>query len=135
MGANRKVNAIIFFDGECNLCNSFVTFVIRRDLRKEFVFSSLQSSFAKNTLKEVLTKEGVNTVILQRDGFLFYKSDAALEVLRKLSGAWPVFYSFKIVPKIIRDLIYDWIAANRHRWFGKSNCLIPSADLKARFME
>lgn len=134
MGSDSEV-AIVFFDGECNLCNSFVNFVIDRDPRNAFRFASLQSSFAKKELGNVSVESGLNTVILKKNSVLFFKSDAALEILRMLSGAWPVFYIFKIVPKFIRDLIYDFVAARRYRWFGKNECRIPTPELKARFLD
>ena len=134
MGSDREV-AIVFFDGECNLCNAFVNFIIRRDPKVLFSFASLQSSFAKNVLGGIFFEKGMNTVILKKNNLLFFKSDAALEIVKNLSGLWPVFYFFKIVPKFIRDFVYDWIASNRYRWFGKTSCLVSSIELKTRFIE
>jgi predicted DCC family thiol-disulfide oxidoreductase YuxK len=134
MGADREV-AIVFFDGECNLCNTFVNFIIKRDRKVHFNFASLQSSFASKFLGDNLVEKGMNTVVLRKNSSLFFKSDAALEIAKNLSGLWPTFYILKIVPKFIRDFIYDWIAANRYRWFGKTSCLVPSEELKARFIE
>lgn len=134
MGADHPIS-IIFFDGECNLCNSSVNFIIRHDRRNIFQFSSLQSDFAKSALGNILFNTGISTIILKKGDALFFKSDAALEISRSLSGGWPAFYFFKIVPKFIRDFIYDFVASHRYRWFGKTSCLIPTAELKARFLE
>lgn len=134
MGADREV-AIVFFDGECNLCNSFVNFIIDRDPGNAFQFASLQSSFAQRELGNVSLQLGISTVVLKKKSTLYYKSDAALEILRGLSGAWPAFYIFKIVPRFIRNGVYDYIAARRYRWFGKTECRIPTPDLKARFLD
>lgn len=135
MGADREV-AIIFFDGECNLCNSSVNFIIQRDSKKKFNFASLQSDSAKNLLSTVLLEEkNLSTIILKKSEVLFFKSDAALEISKSLNGLWPIFYLFKIVPKFIRDLVYDYIASHRYRWFGKTTCMIPTPDLKARFLQ
>ncbi len=134
MGANHEV-AIIFFDGECNLCNSSVNFIIMRDPENSFQFASMQSDFAKKALGNILFDKGISTIILKKEGSLFFKSDAALEISRRLSGGWSLFYFFKIVPKFIRDFIYDFVASHRYRWFGKTSCHIPTPELKARFLE
>jgi predicted DCC family thiol-disulfide oxidoreductase YuxK len=135
MGTDRAV-AIVFFDGECNLCNTSVNFIIHWDTRNFFQFSPLQSAFAHQRLPQELVASGLqNTIVLKINERIYSRSDAALEIARNLSGIWPVFYFFKIVPKFIRDFIYDFIASHRYKWFGKSSCLLPSADLKARFLE
>ena len=78
----------------------------------------------------------LSSVLLIKDERLYQKSNAALEIAKQLSGLWPVLYIFKIVPLFIRNGIYDWIASNRYRWFGKKDaCMIPTPELKARFVE
>lgn len=134
MGTDREVG-IIFFDGECNLCNGFVNFVIDHDKKNLFQFSSLQSSFAKQALGNISEESGLSTVIFKSKDSLYFKSDAALEISKSLSGLWPVFYIFKIVPKFVRDFMYDFIASHRYRWFGKTSCRIPTPDLKAKFLQ
>ncbi len=77
----------------------------------------------------------LNTIFLIKGGKIFKKSDAALEIARGLNGLWPAFYIFKIVPSFIRNAVYDLIAKNRYRWFGKQDaCMIPTPELKARFL-
>ncbi len=137
MGANHSVDRVILFDGVCNLCTASVTFVIKRDPSVKFRFASLQSAFGQ----KILTEEGINTqyfdtVMLIKAGKVFSRSDAALEIARDMNGLWPLLYIFKIIPSIIRNWVYDWIAKNRYRWFGKKDsCMIPTPDLKARFID
>jgi predicted DCC family thiol-disulfide oxidoreductase YuxK len=138
MGADRALtdNPVVLFDGVCNLCNSSVLFIIRRDAHAKIKFASLQSEYGVGQMKRFnLPPEALNTVLLIRNNQLFQKSNAALEIARLLDGIWPLMYAFKIVPLFIRDFVYDWIAHNRYRWFGKKEeCMIPSPAMKARFV-
>jgi len=133
MGATDPV---ILFDGVCNLCNSSVLFIIKRDPKAKFKFASLQSEFGKSHLEKFgLPVTELNSVLLIKDGKLFQKSNAALEIAKHLGGGWPVFYVFKLVPAFFRDGFYSWIARNRYRWFGKKDaCMIPTPELKSRFL-
>lgn len=128
---------ILFFDGVCNLCNGFVQFVIERDPKAKFRFASLQSNAGQEVLKQMnLSTEELKTVILQKNGKVYTHSDVALEMSRDLGGPWSLFYVFKILPKGLRDGIYDWVAANRYKWFGKrESCWLPTPELKARFLD
>lgn len=129
--------SIILFDGVCNLCNGFVNFVISRDSKNIFQFGSLQSEKAPELLKPFnFSTNQLSTVLLIEDGKLYSQSTAALRILKKLNGAWPVLYAFIIVPKPIRDLVYDFIAKNRYKWFGrKDECMIPTPELRAKFVD
>lgn len=123
---------ILFFDGECNLCNSSVQFIIRHDKKKRFLFAPLQSA-AGQRAKHVVGE--VDSIVLYNNGRYFTKSDAALGVARMLSGLWPVLYAGIILPRFIRDGIYEYISRNRYKWYGKrSECMIPTPELKARFI-
>ncbi len=128
---------IVFFDGVCNLCNGAVDFIINRDPHRKFRYASLQSELAK----KVLTERGVNTnsmltMILLKDNQLLYRSDAALEIARELSMPWPAFYVFKVIPRFIRDSIYNLVSRNRYRWFGKRDtCRIPTDAERGLFLE
>lgn len=126
---------IIFFDGVCPLCNHFVDFVMKRDLRKLFLFSSLQSTYAKKTVPD--TYQGLDTIIVQDDGQFFSKSTAVLRVLFQLGPGWNVFAVFaSIVPRFFRDLIYQIVAQKRYKIWGQNEvCRIPSADEKKLFLE
>ena len=128
---------ILLFDGVCNLCNGAVQLIIQRDPDGIFRFASLQSAAARQVLTQFPeAPTDISTIILVERGRLFTKSDAALRTARYLSGAWPALYSFIIVPRPIRNAIYDWVARNRYQWFGKKDkCMIPTPGLKNRFLE
>lgn len=138
MGADRALSdyPIVLFDGVCNLCNGSVLFIIRRDSRARLKFASLQSEYGVQQMKHFnLPASSLNSVLFIRDGKLFQKSNAVLEIARMLDGMWPGMYAFKVVPLFIRDFFYHWIAQNRYRWFGKKEeCMIPTPDMKARFI-
>lgn len=127
---------IILFDGVCNFCNNAVNFVIRRDPKSVFKFATLQSSVAQQILKSyTLDNAEMNSFVLIENDKIYTKSTAALRVCRRLKGLWPLMYGFIIVPKLIRNGIYNWIAKNRYTWFGKKEvCMIPSPDVSARFL-
>jgi len=127
---------IILFDGVCNLCNGSVQFVIQRDPKGRFNFAALQSDAAKQLLKDYqLPVSDLYSIILIKKGKVYQRSSAALEIARGLSGLWPLLYVFVVIPRFIRDGIYNWIAKNRYRWFGqKEECMIPTPELKSRFL-
>ncbi|MFK7951842.1 MAG: thiol-disulfide oxidoreductase DCC family protein [Ekhidna sp.] len=129
--------SIVFFDGVCNLCNSSVQLIIKKDKRQTFQFASLQSEFAKKKLPASLINESeLKSIVLMKGDQFFTKSTAALTIAKMLSGLWPILYIFIIIPKILRDFIYDIIATNRYNWFGKKDqCIIPSKQLKSRFLD
>ncbi len=137
MGAPGAVEQpVILFDGVCNLCNSSVLFIIQRDPQAKFRFASLQSDFGKAQMQRFgLNNSELNSVLLIKQGILYQKSNAALEVARNLTGGWPLLYGLKIFPVFLRDWVYNWIARNRYRWFGKKDaCMIPTPELKSRFV-
>lgn len=127
---------ILLFDGVCNLCNGFVQFIIKRDPKATFRFTALQSEAGQQLLQEAnLPTKELSTVVLWENGKFYTHSDVPLRVVRHLSFGWRVFIIFKILPKFIRDSIYNWVAQNRYRWFGKKeSCMIPTPELKARFL-
>ena len=112
-------------------------FVIRYDKEDVFSFSSLQSEYSRKVLKHANGQDiKLNTVIFQFGERRYTKSDAALEILRHLGGGWRLLYIFKVIPKYLRDPIYDFIAARRYRWFGKKDqCMVPTPELQARFLD
>ena len=133
MGASDPV---ILFDGVCNLCNSSVQFVIKRDKNGTYRFAALQSEAANKLLNNFQHhKMDLTTIILVQGNQLWTKSDAALRIAKKLSGAWPLLYAFIVVPRFLRNAVYDWIARNRYQWFGKKDeCMIPTPELRQRFL-
>ncbi|UII32500.1 thiol-disulfide oxidoreductase DCC family protein [Fulvivirga ulvae] len=129
---------LILFDGVCNLCNGTVNFVLDRDHVKRFVFGSLQSEKSKEILLSYnYDPEALNSiVVITKSGKLMDKSDAALHIARQLPGGWKLLYIFKILPRFIRDAVYDLIAANRYKWFGRQDaCRMPNPELKQRFLD
>lgn len=127
--------AVIFFDGVCNLCNGAVQFVIKHDRQNYFKFAALQSDFAQQTLSgfNLQVKQG-NSFVLLENGKVYEQSAAALKVARKLNGLWPLLYGFIIVPPFIRNAVYRFIARNRYQWFGRqATCWVPTPELKRRF--
>jgi predicted DCC family thiol-disulfide oxidoreductase YuxK len=129
--------SIILFDGVCNLCAWAVRFIIERDPRGVFHFASLQSPAGQELMRQHgLDPTQLDTFVLVEDGRAHRESTAALRVSRRLGGGWPLFYAAIILPRFLRDPIYKFIARNRYRWFGqKETCMIPTPELKARFLE
>ena len=128
---------LILFDGVCNLCNSSVNFVIDRDPKARFSFASLQSEVGQVLLNaQGIPSGSLQSVMLWKGGVLYQKSRAALEIASRLNGAWPLMHGFRVVPTFFRDMVYDYIAANRYKWFGKTDeCRLPQPGVKKRFVE
>ena len=128
---------VIFFDGECNLCNSSVQFVIRHDNKKLFRFAALQSEPGKRVIGK-LTENGAkipDSFILQYKNKYYTRSSAALMICRLMGGVWQTLYGFMVIPPFIRNSIYDFVSRNRYKWFGKQNeCMIPTPELVDRFL-
>ena len=119
---------IVFFDGECNLCNSTVDFFIRLDKGRHLHFASLQGETAKKILP-VSVRERLETVVLWREGHLYRKSGAVLRALAACGGFWSSALVFLLVPWFLRDWAYDVVAKNRFRWFGKrESCRLPTPE-------
>ncbi|MBM7605449.1 putative DCC family thiol-disulfide oxidoreductase YuxK [Metabacillus crassostreae] len=127
---------ILLFDGVCNLCNKTVQFIIRADKKELFKFTSLQSTTGQSLLTKVkLPTSHFDSIVMIEDGKVYTKSTAALKVCKKLGGIWLFLYPLMLIPKPFRDGIYQLIAKNRYKWFGKSNdCMLPSPDIKKRFL-
>jgi predicted DCC family thiol-disulfide oxidoreductase YuxK len=128
---------IILFDGVCNFCNSAVNFVIKRNSRSNILFAPLQSEAGQKLLQQYnLPADDMQSFIFIEKGIMYKQSTAALKVCRYLKSLWPLCYVFIIVPKFIRDGIYNWIAKNRYKWFGiRQQCMIPTPEVKARFLK
>lgn len=128
---------IILFDGVCNLCNNSVQFVIERDKQRQFRFASLQSEIGQQYQAQAgLPKGELGTVLLVKNGKIYKKSSAALRIARQLDGLWSLLFVFIIIPPFIRNAVYDFIARNRYRWFGKQDsCWLPTPDLKVLFLD
>lgn len=127
---------IILFDGVCNLCNSTVNFIIDRDSKDIFRFAALQSMIGQKLLTENgISVVDMNSVILLKEGKVFQKSTAALEIARELDSVYSYFYILIYIPVPIRDFFYDLIAKNRYTIFGKKDsCRLPTPDLQKKFL-
>lgn len=130
-------NSVILFDGICNLCNKYVQYVIKHDKQKVFRFAALQSDAGQAILKEHhLSSTDFNSFILLQNNIVYTKSTAALKVAKQLNGIVKILYGFIIVPKFIRNGVYNFIAKNRYRWFGKKeSCMIPTSNIQSRFLK
>lgn len=127
---------IILFDGVCNFCNFWVNFVIKRDKKDKFRFAALQSEKAKEFSEKFnFDTSSMNTFVLIDGDHLYTKSTAALKICKQLTGPIKIFYPFIILPKFFRDLIYDLVAKNRYKIFGKrESCRIPTEEEKLKFL-
>ena len=127
---------VVFFDGVCNLCNSSVDFIIGRDREEKYRFASLQSEYARKVLPSGDVTGELNSIVLLDSGVLHRRSTAALRIARDLTGLWPLFYAFILVPAPLRDGVYRVIARYRYTWFGRSeHCRVPTPELQARFLD
>jgi len=128
---------IVLFDGECNLCNGAVKFIIRRDPDARFKFAPLQSDTGRMLLSSAsLPADIQDTVVLIEHEQSFTQSTAALRIAKRLNRLWPLLYVFIIVPRPIRNMIYHWIARHRYAWFGrKESCMLMTPELRHRFIE
>jgi predicted DCC family thiol-disulfide oxidoreductase YuxK len=132
----QLTHSIILFDGVCNLCNGAVNFVIKRDPGNVFKFTPLQEKQGVLLLKKhAIDAQKLDSIVLVENKKVYTKSSAALRIARKLSGLWPLFFVLLIIPSFIRDGVYDFIAKNRYKWFGKKEqCMIPTPGLREKFL-
>jgi predicted DCC family thiol-disulfide oxidoreductase YuxK len=134
---NKPLKKIVLFDGVCNLCSGSVQFILKRDKKNQFLFGSLQGNYGQEMLRKYqLPANEFNSFMLIEGEKLYTKSSGALRMLKHLGGAWALLYVLIIVPKFIRDAVYNLVARNRYRWFGKKNeCWLPRPEWKARFLD
>jgi len=127
---------IVLFDGVCNLCNASVQFIITRDKNKRFRFAPRQSDTARDLMRSHgLDPDRDDTIALIQNGRLHLRSTATLHIAHQLCWPWPVLFVLILVPPFLRDWAYNRIAANRYRWFGKSEaCTVPREDVRDRFL-
>ncbi len=134
---NLNSKSVVLFDGVCNLCNSSVNFIIKHDKNSQFLFASLQSDAAKEILLQFPSKiTNFDSIVLIEHEKFYEKSSAALRILRHLGGRFKLLYTAVIIPKFLRDKLYNYIAKNRYKWYGKrESCMIPAPELKNRFLD
>ena len=127
----------MLFDGVCNLCNSSVQFILKRDKKNQFLFGSLQGETGQAYLQQFHLPAGtLNSFMLVEGDTMYTQSTGALRMLKHIGGAWSLLYAFIIVPQFIRDGVYKLIAANRYKWFGRQDaCWLPAPGLKEKFLD
>lgn len=132
----RMAHPVIFFDGVCNLCNAAVQFILKHDKAAVFKLAALQSDAAIHLLaNQPIDAIASDSILLLDDGKVYSRSTAALRIAKQLSGGWRLLYIFIIVPAFLRDFIYNLVARNRYRIWGKlESCMVPAPEQQKRFL-
>ena len=143
--AKPSADAVVLFDGVCNLCNRWVNLLIDLDRRSVLRFASLQSPAGKARLEQAVVNVPVHarstpanheSIVFVEGGHAYERSTAVLRIFLRLGGLWPLLGGLLLVPPPIRDALYRWVARNRYSWFGKSDtCRVPTSELRGRFLE
>jgi predicted DCC family thiol-disulfide oxidoreductase YuxK len=129
---------VLLFDGVCNLCNSTVDFILHYDKSQRILFASQQSEAGQALMQRYsVNPTHLSSVILIDQGRVYKRSDAALRTGELMGGFWCELGRIGyVIPKFFRDYIYNWIAQNRYRWFGKrAECRMPSLEERLRFLD
>jgi len=133
-----KDKQLILFDGVCNLCNSSVLYVIKRDKKNKFIFAPLQSDIGKEVIREFnIDSNKTDSILLYKPetNALKHKSSAAIHIAKYLGFPSNLMIVFFIVPTFIRNWVYDYVAKNRYKWYGKKDaCMIPTPELQSKFI-
>ena len=129
------MSEIVLYDGVCGLCNKFVQWVMQRESSPDLIFAPLDGPTARS-LGYNLAGATPESIVLVCGDIKFYKSDAALRIAGFLRFPWNLLVAFRIVPRFLRDLVYNFVARNRYKWFGKfDSCPLPTAEQKTRFKD
>ena len=133
---STNTGSIILFDGICNFCNASVNKIIEHDKKNVFKFAAIQSDAGKIILTEFsIDTSKTDSILLIENNTIFTKSTAVLKIAKQLSGLYKLSYVFIIIPPFIRNAIYDFIAKNRYKWFGKKeSCMIPTKEASGKFL-
>ena len=131
----RNLMNVILFDGICNLCNTTVSIIIKHDTNNNCNFAAQQSEYGKKLMQQFAIKEDHQSVIFIKDEKVYFKSDAVIDIAQLLTG-WPHIFKYSyLVPKGIRNILYDFIAKNRYKFFGKrTTCSLPSPLHQHKFL-
>lgn len=132
MKERATYNPIVFYDGDCGFCNSAVQFILARK-KREFYFAPLQSDLAESALSAHNITINLDTIYFLKNGKVYNRSSAALQICRGLKGGYPLLFGFYMVPKFLRDPIYNFIAKRRHK-LRTGYCLIPLANDRQFFI-
>ncbi len=126
---------IILFDGECNFCSWWVSFLLKRDGYDRFRFCALQSPAAKEFLERFEVHNPIgSTFYFIEDERLYYSSTGVLRVFKNLPGLWPALFALRLIPAFLRDPVYELFARNRYKWYGRRECLVPDEKLRPKFI-
>ena len=133
---------MLLYDGLCGFCNKSIQFILRHDNRKTMLFAALQSEYGKSVLARHPELEGLDSLVFvepiagAQQERVFARSEGALHVARYLGGFWKLALAGYIIPRSVRDYLYDQFAKRRYRWFGKyDSCLLPPPDVRERFLD
>jgi predicted DCC family thiol-disulfide oxidoreductase YuxK len=132
-----KNKKIILFDGVCNLCDATVQFLIKHDKKDIFRFVAIQSEIGRQIIKHIgIDTSKTDSIILYEPGnAYYYKAEAALKIANQLGGVYSLLSVFLLLPKRLSNVVYDYIARNRYKWYGKKNdCMIPTPAMKSKFL-
>lgn len=133
--AHHGTKLLLLFDGVCNFCNDSVLWLIDRDPAERFQFASLQSELGQRVVRERGLSSELHSMVLIEGERTYQRSAAALRAARHLRFPWPLLWLLVLVPRALRDLAYDYFAAHRYVWFGKSeSCRVPTPELRRRFV-
>lgn len=133
-----KDKKVILFDGVCNFCNSSILKIIEYDVKNRFVFASLQSEIGKKIINHLkINTSKTDSIVLYHPNTTYdIKSTAALKIMSEFGGLWKLTQIFFIFPTSFRDIVYDFIAKNRYKWFGKKeNCTLPTDEISSKFLD
>lgn len=127
---------LVLFDGVCNFCDASVNWIIKHDKKNKFKFATLQSEIGKKMmLKYGIDPAKTDSAVLIENNSAYIKSTAVLKIAKQLNALYPLAYGFIIIPKFLRDAVYDFISRNRYKWWGKKdNCMIPTKEIKEKFI-
>lgn len=131
---------LVLYDGVCGLCDRSVQFLLRHDRRRRFHYAPLQGETARALLARHGLGDGMGSFIYARGAGtpqerLHLRSAGALAVLADLGGGWRLLSGLRVVPRPLRDAVYDWVARHRYAWFGQFDaCKVPAPEVRARFL-
>ncbi|HET7232324.1 MAG TPA: thiol-disulfide oxidoreductase DCC family protein [Longimicrobium sp.] len=127
---------LVLYDGQCGLCNHSVQLILRHDREGRFRFAALQSEVGQALLRRHgLPVDVLDSIVLVEEGRAWTRSRAALRIARGMDRPWPLLRAASIIPAPVRDVVYNWVARNRYRWFGRTDaCMLPPPDVRARFL-
>lgn len=132
-----KDKKIILFDGVCNLCDATVQFIIKRDKKDVFRFVALQSDLGQQIISHIgIDTSKTDSIILYEPGHAYYyKAEAAIKIAKQLGGLFFLMGIFSVLPNWLSNKVYDYVARNRYKWYGKKDeCMIPTPEMRAKFL-